>query len=171
MSFEVRFWVAGTPAAQGDHIALCPRGKPGGLSCRPVLTDHTTKRKDGTSRASRLKVWRAAIIEAGRPHQPPQLLDQAVVLGCLFYFDRPARNRDPYPTHSRVPDLDKLIRAVGDALSCTKNCPGLYLRDDKRIMEYDKMRRLWTAGGGHIDGPSDTTGAWISIRTLGPAPW
>ena len=48
---------------------------------------------------------------------------------CWFYFEKPKSNRTLHPTSRQVGDLDKLLRAVSDAL-----VDGGAIEDDSQIV-------------------------------------
>ena len=97
----------------------------------------------GESNAKKLKPWRAAIsAEAGEQMNGRPLEDGPVRLRANFYFPRPkshfgtGRNarvlKESAPSYvTKTPDLDKLVRAVGDALT------DVVLRDDAQIVHLD----------------------------------
>lgn len=74
-----------------------------------------------------------------------------------FYFPRPlaAKNR-LYPHKRSVGDIDKLSRAVLDALQPTKTEPGV-LADDSLVVDLSAHKRYTE---------SQMTGAYIAIREL-----
>lgn len=80
------------------------------------------------------KDWRSAVAREARDwranHDEP-LIDRPVLLACRFYMQRPAsapKRRRTWPIGARSGDLDKLVRAIGDALTST------LLTDDSRIV-------------------------------------
>ena len=74
-----------------------------------------------------------------------------------FYFPRPlaAKNR-LYPHKRSVGDIDKLSRAVLDALQPTKTEPGV-LADDSLVVDLSAHKRYTE---------SEMTGAYIAIKEL-----
>jgi len=58
---------------------------------------------------------------------------RAYTLGCVFYLPAPSRDKRPHPTTK--PDLDKLVRAVGDALT------GTLWRDDAQVIAATAEKR------------------------------
>ena len=113
---SVRFFVPGTPVPQGSLKSFAARGT--GRVVTPQLP--------------KVLEWRGLIaMEARRHFDRPW--DVPVVLELAFYFARPkahfgtGRNagtlKPSAPHHmSRTPDLDKLVRAVGDALAGIDRC-------------------------------------------------
>jgi Holliday junction resolvase RusA-like endonuclease len=62
-----------------------------------------------------------------------ELLDEPLELSVIFYLPRPKTATRKFP--AVMPDLDKLIRAVGDSLS------GLVYVDDSRIIAISAQKR------------------------------
>lgn len=126
----VAFRVPGSAAPQGSKTRLAHGGS--------------------VESSKRVKPWRQEVSSraedamAGRP-----LIAGPVVLQALFVFKRGTSHwnskgtlnatgrRSPYP-YSRG-DLDKLIRAIGDALTDT------VLVDDKLIVDITGTKKRWTA--------------------------
>lgn len=102
--------------------------------------------------------WRAAVAwEATAAMSGSPLLTAAVVVEARFVFPRPPSHYRVGANahlltaaaprfHDRAPDLDKLQRAIGDALS------GVLLRDDKQIVAWHTAKRY-----GGIDEPAHAT--------------
>ena len=96
-----------------------------------------------------LPAWRRLVATRARAafgRRDP--IDEPVLLDVVFVL--PARKNEPEPGgwHTVTPDLDKLVRAVGDALT-----EGRVLRDDARIaaIRATKRRaRLNEPPGAHI---------------------
>ncbi|WP_157801687.1 RusA family crossover junction endodeoxyribonuclease [Corynebacterium striatum] len=96
-----------------------------------------------------LKAWRGLVTTRSAiiwKRNPP--IDQSVHLDVVFVM--PARKREPDPGgwHTATPDLDKLIRAIGDALTMA----GI-LHDDSRIAAITATKRRARHGeppGAHI---------------------
>lgn len=82
------------------------------------------------SNHDRLMEWRSKIRECAREvmrdHAP---FEDAVAVEAMFWLTRPKVAHDrPYP--SKRPDLDKLARAVGDAIT------GVIVSDDSLIVRW-----------------------------------
>jgi crossover junction endodeoxyribonuclease RusA len=64
----------------------------------------------------KLPAWReqllAAFVTATTEHEP--LLDGALTASMVFYMPKPKTSKRAYPDYA--PDVDKLIRSVGDQL-------------------------------------------------------
>jgi crossover junction endodeoxyribonuclease RusA len=108
-------WVPGVPIPQGSHRAFLHKG-------RPRITDSNP----------RMKPWRRAIASTAlRLDLPP--FAGAVSLSCLFVMPCPKADANKREREEvlpiRRPDLDKLIRSVGDALT------GIWWADDSQIVE------------------------------------
>lgn len=95
------FSVMGRPIPQGSKTVYMVKGK-------PVLADANSKD---------LKPWRKTVTAAVRAArgvvQIPR--ERAVAVSAVFTFERPKTVTREYPTVK--PDLDKLIRAVFDAVT------------------------------------------------------
>lgn len=138
--------VYGTPQPQGNKTAFVRGG-------RAVLVEG--RRPD--ARAA-FHDWRTAISAAARAHQHDHehgLLDTPCTIEISFRLPRPksAPKRRLWPD-SR-PDIDKLTRAVLDAIT------GTLITNDSRVVHVTATKRF--AG----DRPP---GATITIRQLEPAP-
>jgi len=114
------FTVYGTPIPQGSTKAFTPKGWK-----RPVLTSDN----------ARLKSWRQLVAEAAhlallaQPAAERQLLLDAVTLTIAFALPRPLSLPKRITAHTRKPDIDKLVRAVADAVT------GILFRDDAQIVQ------------------------------------
>ena len=98
----VRIRVNGTPVQQGSKNATVRGGK-------AVMYEAAAKK---------LTPWRTAVAKAARLQNPGhQPFVGPVIVEAVFSMPRPKSGegaRRPYP--SVAPDLDKLTRAIGDAL-------------------------------------------------------
>jgi len=119
MNQSLAFTVPGAAVPQGSAKAFLPKGWR-----RPVITGDN----------ARTKPWRACVASAAQDAQYREgtwrrVSDEAIeiVVGC--YFIRPtsvsAKRR---PSHTVKPDVDKLARALLDALT------GLLWRDDAQVV-------------------------------------
>lgn len=109
---------------------------------------------------TKTKPWMKAIREASMLEAAVQAvgtIEVPVSVYIEFYFPRPlsAKNR-LYPHKRSVGDIDKLSRAVLDALQPTKTEPGV-LADDSLVVDLSAHKR-YTEG--------DYTGAYIAIKEL-----
>jgi Holliday junction resolvase RusA-like endonuclease len=124
--------VTGDPASQGSHAIMNGR----------IVQVNSKKHK----------AWRTAIVQACAEFLPEDWvpLDEPVELIVNFYMSKPASVKRSLP--SVAPDLDKLIRSVGDALAIG----GVYA-DDSRIVRIS-ARKLYAQG---IE-----PGATIEVRAI-----
>jgi Holliday junction resolvase RusA-like endonuclease len=125
---EVSFVVDGVPAPKGSK-------NPFGGESNP-----------------RTKPWQAAVAtEAARAMDGREIMAGPMRLQVTFWFPRPknhfgtGRNIEKLKEtaahfHTSKPDIDKLVRAVGDALS------GTVFRDDAQIVEMRAIK-LYTSTG------------------------
>ena len=122
------FRVEGTPVTQGSMVAT---GRGRGMR----HTNHAA-----------LTAWRnriaIAAVNAARAAGVKTPIDQPVTVQAVFYLDRPKRPRFNIP--ATKPDLDKLQRAVGDAL-CPKNPALRVLAEDSRITGWQSEKRYTNA--------------------------
>ena len=124
---NINFYVHGQPVSQGSMRAL-PRDDDSPL----VLHD--------SSRA--LKAWREAIgwkaKEAMAGHKP--VADEPVALSLMFFLERPPTVKRKQP-HVK-PDLDKLARAVLDALE------GIVYAQDSQVVLLRASKAYAVSGPG-----------------------
>ena len=116
--------VHGIPLPQGSKTGFVIKG-------RAVLTDG----KKGPA----LREWRQAIAAEARlwlTQTNAAPLAGPVAMRVTFYLPRPksAPRKVLYP--ATKPDLDKLVRSVGDALK------GLAYEEDSRIVDIDARKRF-----------------------------
>jgi crossover junction endodeoxyribonuclease RusA len=135
---ETKFTISvlGDPASQGSHAIMNGR----------IVQVNSKKHK----------AWRTAIVSTCIDELPEGWvpLDEPVELIVNFYMPKPKSVDRPLP--SVAPDLDKLVRAVGDALAIA----GVYA-DDSRIVRIS-ARKLYAQG---IE-----PGATIEVRTVCDTP-
>lgn len=128
---SVNFYVEGRPAPQGSKKSV-GRGR-------------------FVEASKYLPAWRAAVVSAARLAYAGEPINVPCRLRVIVFLDKPKKPKfDVAP--AVMPDVDKLARAIGDALKIA----GL-IEDDQLIvsLEIDKM---WA-----VDRPQ---GAWISIVTI-----
>jgi Holliday junction resolvase RusA-like endonuclease len=129
----LRLKVLGIPVPQGSTRAFVPKGWK-----RAIITGDNPK----------TKTWRQAIVEAAIPELAGRApLEGPVELRVRFYMPRPKSAPRRVIHATKIPDLDKLVRAIGDALT---TC-GAW-RDDAQVVEL----RAWK---GFASGPYDHLGA------------
>lgn len=107
MSARIDLDVVGDPASQGSHAIMNGR----------IVQVNSAKHK----------AWRKAIVEQTILPDDWQPIDEPCELIVNFYLPRPKTVKRGLP--SVPPDLDKLIRSVGDALVVAG-----VLADDSRIV-------------------------------------
>ena len=123
----MKLTVIGLPVSQGSKCARVVRG-------RAILTDGFG------DKPRRLRDWRASVAACARlwlqQNGMPAPLDGPVELTATFYLPRPksAPKRVLYP--ATKPDLDKLTRAIGDALA------KIAYTDDSRIVQINVGKRF-----------------------------
>lgn len=129
---EVSLSVTGNPASQGSHAIMHGR----------IVQVNSSKHK----------AWRKAIVQEAIATLPPDWvsIDEPCELLVNFYMPKPKSVTRQLPSVS--PDLDKLIRAVGDALTDS----GI-VTDDSRVVRIS-ARKLYAEG--------IQPGASILVKTL-----
>jgi Holliday junction resolvase RusA-like endonuclease len=129
---EVSLSVTGNPASQGSHAIMYGR----------IVQVNSFKHK----------AWRKAIVQEAIATLPDdwQPIDEPCELIVNFYLPKPKTVDRQLPSVS--PDLDKLIRAVGDSLTDS----GVVI-DDSRIVRIS-ARKLYAEG--------IAPGATIQVKTL-----
>ena len=129
--FELTIDVSGDPASQGSHSVIHGR----------IVQVNSAKHKR----------WRNAVSFAALDLVGPdfELIEEPVELSVIFYLPRPKTATRQFP--AVMPDLDKLIRSVGDSLT------GTVIRDDSRII---------TIGAKKLYADDRGPGAIIRVNTL-----
>jgi crossover junction endodeoxyribonuclease RusA len=129
--FDLTIDVLGDPASQGSHSVINGR----------IVQVNSAKHKR----------WRNAVAFAALDLVGPdwELIDDPVELSVIFYLPRPKTATREYP--AVMPDLDKLIRSVGDSLS------GTVIQDDSRIVAIHAHKRY-----------ADDRGVGAVIRLITP---
>lgn len=142
------FRVYGIPAPQGSKI--------------PGVSSKTGKMFVREQSGKNLTTWReevkqAALTARGIDHGTPiPTLTGAITLRIQFYMPRPASvtmKKRPLPIVA--PDLDKLVRGVGDALKAA----GVY-KDDAQVCAIHATKVYGT------DEAQASPGAWIVISEV-----
>lgn len=130
MSDTISFYVPGKPIPQGSmtHVGN------GRMIHKPELIQW------------RLLVHHLAVIAARRAGWTLPI-DEPVSIKATFWLERPKRPRWDVPAVK--PDLDKLCRAIGDALS-PKNGAGV-LAEDSRIVAWDVAKNYRDQPGVDIE--------------------
>ena len=118
-----------------------------------------SKRYVGNGRfieASNVGPWRKAIAEAVERALEAtgdrSTFSEPVVVWATFYIPRPKTVKRLFP--STPPDLDKLCRALGDAMSV-----------DAKIIQDDSLIIKWFPAKVYADNPEDA-GVRVSVKTI-----
>ncbi len=119
------FFVAGEPVTKGSIRAFVPRGW-----TRPVLTSTGGKE---------LKAWESNVSWTAK-QEGVKPLPGAVSLTLTFELPRPKSLPKKVAAHTKKPDIDKLARAVCDALT------GIAYADDSQIVSLTVSKRYATDG-------------------------
>ena len=157
---EIKFTVIGRPQQRGSKkVGLIPKRGGGFLekNGRPIVAARDDNEKS--------KAWMDSVKHAAYQAYRGQLLIGPIELRVTFFFKRPeshygsGRNADKLKPsapdyHAQSPDLDKLVRCLGDALT------GVVYRDDKQVCK-TYSEREWT---------TTTECAVVQIIELGPKP-
>jgi len=116
---SVDFFVLGRPVPQGSMRAILSK------TTHQIIMPTPPK----------LKAWRRTIAKAARPcFDIP--FNAPVSLRCTFYLKPPQALPSWRRWPDKMPDLDKLVRAVDDALT------GIAFDDDKRVVLIE-ARKIW----------------------------
>lgn len=126
----IKFFVEGTPAPQGSKVSY---GK-------GQMVESSKK----------LKPWRDRVTVVAKTRVLDEPMDGHLRLIVNFYLPAPLKSKFG-SRPAGTPDLDKLVRAVGDALTASK-----LIKDDARIVSLIAHKH-WTL---------DTPGAEITIERL-----
>lgn len=121
-----RFFVPGLPQPQGSTKGFCDRSQ----QHRVVITTDN----------NRLKPWRNTIALTAR-HLFPLPAAGPVEVALVFYLPAPARMPKGRVAPTVRPDLDKLGRAVLDALTAA----GAYI-DDSQVVALSARKRYGRPG-------------------------
>lgn len=135
---------------------------------KPVTQGSKTRTRWGMrdDNGDRLRPWREAVKQAaldavGGADSPTwQRLDGPVTVSVVFTFDRPRsapKSRPCWPTTRSSGDLDKLVRAVFDALTDA----GVW-RDDAQVVRVQAQKL-------HVGDPLSLRipGACVTVRAVG----
>jgi Holliday junction resolvase RusA-like endonuclease len=121
------FTIYGVAQPKGSMTAFTPRGMK-----FPIITDSNRN----------AKAWAQLVAHGASDALGPDgaILDGPVRLTVAFYLPRPQKFCTPKwrrvaPVHLTAPDLDKLLRSVGDALT------GVVYRDDAQVVELVAIKR------------------------------
>jgi len=136
-----QFWVGGDPRTQGSFVARTVKGR------TYVVPEEDAK----------LKRWRKVVGAVARgawadgPYEGRLLADCGVTLRLQFCFVQPpSAPRRAYPHTRSSGDLDKLQRAVLDALT------GVVYQDDSQVVRVTASKIYRPAGPGVLVAVSAT---------------
>lgn len=115
---RLAFTVFGTPQPQGSMRAFIPKG-----GKFPVVTADNAKMKPWRQQIA----W-TALAERARAGQGAPPSPVPICLQMVFYFSRPKSAKKSIMHKLTKPDLDKLQRAVLDALT------GVLFKDDSQVV-------------------------------------
>jgi Holliday junction resolvase RusA-like endonuclease len=101
------------------------------------------------SSAKHLRPWNNAIRYVTQASKPPTAYSGPVGVQMTFALERPKSNRDPFPMRRTHGDIDKLTRAVFDAL-----VPHVLL-DDSLVVRMAVIKRWAETRNG--------VGVWITV--------
>lgn len=103
---------------------------------RPVTQGSKTRTKHGGMRESAKgwAAWRKVVAQIAMIERRGHCFEGPVYVDAEFRFLRPARAKNSYPS----PDVDKLQRAIGDALQA-----GGVLHDDRQIVRWLDPRKRY----------------------------
>ena len=140
--YRLHFYVAGQPAPQGSKRHLG----------RGVLVESSKNVGPWRERIAIAAHNFATQFAVNHPAVLP-FHDQGLAVGLQFVMPRPAATpKTRTPSAVKRPDLDKLSRAVFDALT------GIILADDAAIIELHAFKRLAEIG--------ESPGVHISVTSL-----
>jgi Holliday junction resolvase RusA-like endonuclease len=140
---DVSFFVPGIPATQGSHKAFIVKGEGG--KPRAAVTAVSGKS---------LNDWRAMVRLCASQAWSGPPVSCGVRMTLAFRFARPPSvTQRKRPVHSVKPDVDKLTRAVFDALT------GVVYHDDSQVCRLDGVDKRYSPTPGlHVSISLDMTG-------------
>lgn len=145
----VRLFVAGQPAPQGSKKAIHHK-----QSGKIVVMESSKK----------VRPWREDVRLALERHangtkfeqDTPVTVGLAFVMRRLAAMPKTSRSGKPTPAHTKQPDLDKLTRAVFDAITSS----GVW-HDDSQATKFHTLEKRYAEIG-------ETPGCWISLQAGRP---
>lgn len=132
----ITFTVTGQPEPQGSTKGFIVRNK----NAFPPPTPEETKRVRArfrvaiTSDNPSLVQWRQLVALTAQPHVT-EVIAGGVHVGLDFFLPKPKSAPRRLRRHLTKPDLDKLERAILDALT------GVFYRDDSEVVHVEKWKR------------------------------
>ena len=136
--FEIGFTVMGVPVSQGSMKAFVIKG-----TNRAVVTHGKTKE---------LMAWRLQIAHQTGKARPEdwQMEDSAIWLEVVFVLPRPKSLPKRVIHDIKRPDLDKLLRALLDAMT------GVLYKDDSQVIDIHAVKQY--------SEPGKATGVIVKVR-------
>jgi Holliday junction resolvase RusA-like endonuclease len=131
---RIAFTVIGIPQPQGSATAFVPYAW-----ARTAVRQKRAPRAIVTHDNPKVRGWRQLVAEQAQTVVGEALFLGPVVLTVTFRLPRPISLPKKTHHHTTTPDLDKLVRAIGDGLS------GVVLLDDKQIVDLH-ARKVYTSG-------------------------
>lgn len=135
VAYGLKFYVPGQPVAQGSMLGHIVRGKRGGY----VAKSRQPPKLRNWRHQVAWRCWEAMKAE-GLLLEP--LEDGPVELYVIAFSVKPQR---PHPKRKYLPatrpDLDKILRAVGDALT------GVFYKDDSQVVNAMCFKRYGERAG------------------------
>ena len=151
----VSFDVTGQPKSKGNHIAFCPKRIKG---CRPTLTEDTRKLSGGRTSKGELHKWLRAV-EGAVAAATAVMIAGPVSVMLVFRFARPKTVKvRAFPDNRSTPDIDKLSRAVLDALQSNAGGASAAIADDAQVA-WLNARKRWCDEG-------EEPGCFVQIEKL-----
>ena len=138
------FKVYGVPVPKGSARGFVVPGKDGGRARAVVV--QTNKKPLAHWQTQVANEARVALKARERNQQsfgaelPPLDFDGPIAIDAAFYFNRPKSAKRQHPTVK--PDLDKLVRAILDALT------GVIWRDDSQVVFIEARKSYLDHFGG-----------------------
>ena len=126
------FFVRGQPVTQGSMRAFVVKG-------RPIITSANKNLKD----------WRTLVALQAQTEATMECpLDGPISMALEFYMPRPKslKKSVSYPTKARSGDIDKLARAVLDALT------SIFYKDDSQVVDLS-VNKYWAMTGDDSQPP------------------
>lgn len=131
---RIAFTVLGVAQPQGSATAFVPYAW-----ARSAVRQKRAPRAIVTHDNPKVRGWRQLVAEQAQEVVGEELFLGAVVLTVTFRLPRPESMPKKVLHHTKTPDLDKLVRAIGDGLS------GVVFLDDKQIVDLH-ARKIYISG-------------------------
>lgn len=143
------FWVPGKPRPKGSLVIMPrPGARPAVIKGQRYyrLEDLQLQPPNSIRDAERVNLlgtWTKAIQWAAIEHKPKSPLPGPFAVECMFHLKKPERTKyDELPLGP--PDVDKLERAVGDALT------GKFWRDDSQVYRWVAEKQWSDQDGANV---------------------